>query len=259
MNEEQLNQILEEIHNNETTELDLSGNRGISCEQYQKIAEALENNQTVKKFDLNNNLFGYLEEDTFPKVIARPVDDNQTDADLDFGDSYIEPVDHGIAKAIAKILKTNKTITDLNLGNNGIFDQGAEIIAEALKINQTIVNINFEGNEISNKGAKAIAAALLHQECAVEKVITNNQEHQDAFDFCIKARTTYNSAQNFLLGTNPRAGKDSPVRILIKDSLAIIGDKLLDGLLETNSPNPIIKEISASLLANKVSAMRTIK
>jgi len=64
------------------------------------------------------------------------------------------------ARFLANELRTNRTITSLNLSFNYIGPTGAEALAEALKSNKTVTSLNLENNNIGDKGAKAIADLL---------------------------------------------------------------------------------------------------
>jgi len=63
-------------------------------------------------------------------------------------------------KALARALKVNKTLTEIDLRGNDIKKEGAKALAEALKVNSTVTNINLEKNQIGTEGAKAFAEAL---------------------------------------------------------------------------------------------------
>ncbi|KAF9956626.1 hypothetical protein BGZ72_002637 [Mortierella alpina] len=64
------------------------------------------------------------------------------------------------AKALAAALEINSTMTTLNLTDNDIGPLGANALAEALKTNSTLTTLNLRGNAIGDDGAKALAAAL---------------------------------------------------------------------------------------------------
>ena len=53
-------------------------------------------------------------------------------------DVYHKDINAVGAKAIAEVLKTNKTLTDLRLTANKIGDEGGKAFAEALKTNKTM-------------------------------------------------------------------------------------------------------------------------
>ncbi|KAF9577007.1 hypothetical protein BGW38_008081, partial [Lunasporangiospora selenospora] len=61
---------------------------------------------------------------------------------------------------IIKALKTNSTLTTLDLFSNGIGDDGAKALAEALKINSALTNLYLNHNSIGVNGAKALAESL---------------------------------------------------------------------------------------------------
>ena len=63
---------------------------------------------------------------------------------------------------IAQALRSNSTLTTLDLSGNKIEDTGATAIAEALKSNFTLTTLDLHGNEIEDKGAAAIAHALIY-------------------------------------------------------------------------------------------------
>ena len=57
-------------------------------------------------------------------------------------------------------VKVNKTLTNLNLSDNGMSEAGATSIAEVIKFNKTLTNLNLCSNGISNAGATSIAEAI---------------------------------------------------------------------------------------------------
>ncbi|KAF9342284.1 hypothetical protein BGX26_007871, partial [Mortierella sp. AD094] len=61
---------------------------------------------------------------------------------------------------LAETLKTNSTLTTLNLGGNSIGPNGAKALSEALKTNSTLTTLNLGGNLIEPNGAKALSEAL---------------------------------------------------------------------------------------------------
>ena len=69
-------------------------------------------------------------------------------------------IDDDGAKAIAESLKVNTVLTRLILGGNSIGDDGAKAIAEALKDNTVLTKLSLQGDSIGVDGAKAIAEAL---------------------------------------------------------------------------------------------------
>ncbi|KAI8594316.1 hypothetical protein EDD21DRAFT_449466, partial [Dissophora ornata] len=64
------------------------------------------------------------------------------------------------ALALSETLKTNTTLTTLNLQYNLIEKKGALALSEALKTNTTLTTLNLECNWIENEGAQALSETL---------------------------------------------------------------------------------------------------
>ncbi|KAF9176758.1 hypothetical protein BGZ50_009716 [Haplosporangium sp. Z 11] len=61
---------------------------------------------------------------------------------------------------LADALKTNSTLTTLDLRNNSIGDNGAQALSEALKINSTLTTLDLSANSIGDNGAVALSEAF---------------------------------------------------------------------------------------------------
>ncbi|KAL0238597.1 hypothetical protein GEMRC1_013070 [Eukaryota sp. GEM-RC1] len=64
------------------------------------------------------------------------------------------------AIALAEALKVNSTVTQINLVVNSIGTEGAIALADALKVNSTVTRIDLGSNSIGTEGAIALAEAL---------------------------------------------------------------------------------------------------
>nr|XP_039333776.1 NLR family CARD domain-containing protein 3 isoform X1 [Saimiri boliviensis boliviensis] len=64
------------------------------------------------------------------------------------------------AKALARSLLVNRSLTSLDLRSNSIGPQGAKGLADSLKINRTLTSLSLQGNTIRDDGAKSMAEAL---------------------------------------------------------------------------------------------------
>ncbi|KAF9536368.1 hypothetical protein EC957_011235, partial [Mortierella hygrophila] len=73
---------------------------------------------------------------------------------------YYNPVGSNGVQALSEALKTNKTLTTLDLAYNSIGPNGAQVLSEALKTNRTLINLDLSSNSIGSDGAKALAEAL---------------------------------------------------------------------------------------------------
>ncbi|KAL0242426.1 hypothetical protein GEMRC1_004989 [Eukaryota sp. GEM-RC1] len=67
--------------------------------------------------------------------------------------------DEGV-RALAEALKVNTTVTSVVLRDNSIGDEGAKALAEALKVNVTVTSVDLQDNSIGDEGAEALAEAL---------------------------------------------------------------------------------------------------
>ncbi|CAE7713668.1 NLRC3, partial [Symbiodinium microadriaticum] len=70
--------------------------------------------------------------------------------------------------ALADALKSNSTVTHVDLRYNEIGDEGDKALADAVESNRT-VTVNLTGSQLGGKGAKALAAAL-KSNCTVTHV-----------------------------------------------------------------------------------------
>ncbi|XP_022450430.1 NLR family CARD domain-containing protein 3 isoform X2 [Delphinapterus leucas] len=64
------------------------------------------------------------------------------------------------AKALARSLLVNRSLTTLDLRSNSIGPQGAKALADALKINRTLASLCLQSNRIRDDGARSMAEAL---------------------------------------------------------------------------------------------------
>ncbi|XP_033614539.1 NLR family CARD domain-containing protein 3 isoform X2 [Fukomys damarensis] len=64
------------------------------------------------------------------------------------------------AKALARSLLVNRSLTAVDLRSNTIGPQGAKALADALKINRTLTSLSLQGNTIKDDGAWSMAEAL---------------------------------------------------------------------------------------------------
>ncbi|KAH7036113.1 hypothetical protein BKA57DRAFT_429798 [Linnemannia elongata] len=64
------------------------------------------------------------------------------------------------AQALSEALKTNSTLTTLDLYNNSIGPNGAQALSKALKTNSTLTTLNIHRNRIGPDGAQALSEAL---------------------------------------------------------------------------------------------------
>ena len=70
------------------------------------------------------------------------------------------PTHFSLTTILANALRSNCTVTHLNLGCRSIFSPGAKEILQALQSNHTLTHVNLRGNEIDDSAAETFAEAL---------------------------------------------------------------------------------------------------
>ncbi|CAE7231324.1 NLRC3 [Symbiodinium sp. CCMP2592] len=121
----------------------------------EEFAKALASNKTIREVEIR---FGYEHEHGFLwEVIGEALKTNSTLTSINLESSQIGV--EGV-KAMNEALKANSTLTSINLGWNLIGVEGCKAICEALKCNSTLTSINLESNSIRVEGGKAIGEAL---------------------------------------------------------------------------------------------------
>ncbi|CAE7347373.1 NLRC3 [Symbiodinium sp. KB8] len=127
--------------------------------QLGRLAKALPYFQKLRVLRLRDFEVGRAEAGEFAKALAP----NKAIRELEirFPSRFRVQPEHGFLwEAIAEALRTNSTLTSINLRGNNIGDEGAEAIAEALKTNSTLTRIQLAFNSIGSEGGKAICEAL---------------------------------------------------------------------------------------------------
>ncbi|KAG0375255.1 hypothetical protein BGX24_009350 [Mortierella sp. AD032] len=120
--------------------------------------------------------------------------------------------------AQAEVLKTNSTLTTLNLQNNSIGDDGAKALAEALKINSTLTTLNLYSNSIGDDGAKALAEALKMNSALTTLNLYNNSIGDDGAKALAEA-LKMNSTLTTLDLQNNKIGFPGTVALILAEAL----------------------------------------
>ena len=90
-------------------------------------------------------------------TLAEVLKTNTTLTELDVSGNKIGGAG---AAALAEAIKTNSTVTRLYMSKNGIGDAGVAALAEAIKINSTATELYLSQNGIGEAGAAALAEAI---------------------------------------------------------------------------------------------------
>jgi len=134
-----------------------------------RLAKALKDYRKLKVLRLRNVEVGEAEAEEFCKV-GLPcregaclrkscfqelgLNDTITKLEIQVAESHQERCS-ALWEALADALKSNCTVTHVDLSNNWIRDECAKALADALKSNPTIIRIDLAGNAIRGKGVKA--------------------------------------------------------------------------------------------------------
>nr|XP_023416616.1 NLR family CARD domain-containing protein 3 isoform X3 [Cavia porcellus] len=105
------------------------------------------------------------------KALARSLLVNRSLTTLDLRSNSIGPQG---AKALADALKINRTLTSLSLQSNAIKDDGARSVAEALAVNQMLSVLHLQKNVIGPRGAQQMAEALKQNRSLKELMLSSN-------------------------------------------------------------------------------------
>ena len=88
--------------------------------------------------------------------------------------------DRGITH-LATMLRTNSTLTDLNLATDNIGKSGAGALGEMLLVNAHLESLNLNGNSIGSEGASEIVRALQHANTRLERLSLDCTEISEEF------------------------------------------------------------------------------
>ncbi|NXG03386.1 NLRC3 protein, partial [Sakesphorus luctuosus] len=110
------------------------------------------------------------------KALARSLLVNRSLTALDLRSNSIGPAG---AKALADALKKNQILLFLNLQHNTIKEDGATFLAEALLTNNRLVTLHLQKNAIGAQGARKIAEAL-KQNCSLKELILSSNSVGDS-------------------------------------------------------------------------------
>ncbi|XP_075420480.1 NLR family CARD domain-containing protein 3 [Tenrec ecaudatus] len=105
------------------------------------------------------------------RALARSLLVNRSLTALDLRGNSIGPQG---AKALADALKINRTMSSLSLQSNAIKDDGAGAVAEALAVNRTLCVLHLQKNTIGHMGAQRLADALKQNRSLKELMFSSN-------------------------------------------------------------------------------------
>jgi Leucine Rich repeat len=144
--------------NSTITCLELSSNN-LNDHAGSYIARILTRNKTLKKLELDNNNLGPKSLLAFGESLK--INTTLVSLSLDSNPIFVSPIDDlkGI-RALSDALKSNHSLTSLNLWRTGVKVHDGELLASSLDFNRTILFLDIGHNYVKMKDAKRIADKL---------------------------------------------------------------------------------------------------
>ena len=128
------------------------------------IAEALGDNKAITALNLGMNSIGHgaakgsgSQGGALDIAAAIAVDGSQL-VSLNLGSNRLG---RGGARAIAKALAVNQSLTKLSLANNAVMEYGAVQLTSLIRNGTALKQLNLSMNKVGDRGAAALATALL--------------------------------------------------------------------------------------------------
>uniref|UniRef100_A0A8P0PII8 NLR family CARD domain containing 3 n=2 Tax=Canis lupus familiaris TaxID=9615 RepID=A0A8P0PII8_CANLF len=151
------------------------------------------------------------------------------------------------AKALARSLLVNRSLTALDLRSNSIGPQGAKALADALKINRTLAFLSLQSNEIRDNGARSMAEALATNRTLSVLQFSSNSIGDGGAEALAKALRVNQGLENLDLQSNSIS--DTGVAALMG---ALCANQALTSLnLRENSISPEgARELARALRSN---------
>ncbi|KAF0976899.1 hypothetical protein FDP41_004194 [Naegleria fowleri] len=148
---------------------------------------------------------------------------------------------------VAEMLRTNKVLKRLKLGDNKIGPEGARIIGEGVKHNQTLTQLHLGGNNVEVVGIKSIANALINNTSLTSLGLRDNGIGSDgmkALAETLKSNTQLSDIQ--LKGNNIKATGASFLASALMTNQSL---KVLE--LQSNAIGPVgVKSLCQALKDN---------
>lgn len=162
------------------------------------ISEALHKTRKLTLLDLRgNDRVG----DAGAKLLAKGLKTNRTVTTLDLSDCHIS--DEGLGN-IAEALKVNKTLQKLLLGlNPAITSGGAEKLAEALKKNKSLRSVSLYRCNIGDEGTVHLSEAIRHNTTLEFLSLFHNNIGNEGGQHLVNALEQNDSLQKLELRCNP--------------------------------------------------------
>lgn len=127
------------------------------------LAQALQSHKTLKKLNLYGKNIGSAGIEALARALSHLYEPNTILTSLNLGGSRTNERshEHNGVLAFARVLKTNTTLTKLDLSGNQIQSETMTFLAEALRENTTLKKLNLNQNSISHRNSEDMFSNFL--------------------------------------------------------------------------------------------------
>ena len=186
ISEEAAPALVDMLSHNTTIEiLNLCQNK-LNQKAAQILAKGLGQNTTLKEFNVHDNNLGDAGVKAIAAVLTQDTsacNNDDGDKDGDKGGSALHILNisetgfgEDGASAVADMLSTNNTLTELDISVNPLSSRGFTCIAKALKLNKTLKHLNLNKTKC-DEGAVAISDMLRSNETLTVLYLQNDSDY----------------------------------------------------------------------------------
>ncbi|KAL0251098.1 hypothetical protein GEMRC1_000312 [Eukaryota sp. GEM-RC1] len=140
-----------------------------------------------------------IQDDSLAMSLIEALKTNTTVTNIDLEDNLIRAEG---ATALAEMLKVNTAVTSVNVSYTYVQDVGASALAEALKVNASVTSVDLGGNYIGDEGARALAEALKVNASVTSVVLRGNSIEDEGARALAEALKVNASVTSVDLGGN---------------------------------------------------------
>ncbi|XP_078059021.1 NACHT, LRR and PYD domains-containing protein 12-like [Mustelus asterias] len=193
--------------NRSLIDLNLSGNK-LGDSGVKLLSVALRNPDCkIQKLHLRGNALT----DSCAEDLASALSTNRSLIDLDLGNNKLG--DSGVKLLSVALRNPDCKIQKLHLNANALTDSCAEDLASALSTNRSLIDLNLGYNKLGDSGVKLLSVALRNPECKIQKLhLRGNDLTDSCAEDLASALRTNRSLIDLYLGVNNLG--DSGVKLL---------------------------------------------
>ncbi|XP_078060382.1 NACHT, LRR and PYD domains-containing protein 3-like isoform X2 [Mustelus asterias] len=193
--------------NRSLIDLDLGGNK-LGDSGVKLMSVALRNPDCkIQKLDLSGNDLT----DSCAEDLASALSTNRSLIDLNLGDNKLG--DSGVKLLSVALRNPDCKIQKLDLRGNDLTDSCAEDLASALSTNRSLIDLNLGGNNLGDSGVKLLSVALRNPDCKIQKLhLSGNDLTDSCAEDLASALSTNRSLIDLYLSSNNLG--DSGVKLL---------------------------------------------